>query len=302
MNAHEDIATTARSVADRLGAAVVAVGQDGRGTGLVIAPGKVLTNAHNLRDRTTSVTFADGRTAQGSVVGSDHDGDLVVLDVDTGLVAPAAWADRAPSAGDMVFALSRGGHRQRISYGMVSSVELAFQGPRGRTIQGGIEHSAPLARGSSGGPLVDAAGLVIGLNTHRIGHGFYVARTIDAALRATIDEMAAGKSVRRVHLGVALAPPAVAAKLRRSVGLPERDGLLVRAVEPDSPASRAGLVEGDLLVAVGDSSLDSIDGLHAALSAAGDSIVVTIVRGVEERVVTISLADDADDADEAGDA
>jgi S1-C subfamily serine protease len=87
--------------------------------------------------------------------------------------------------------------------------------------------------------------------------------------------------------------------------LPERDGLLVRAVEPDGPASRAGLVEGDLLVAVGDAALDSIDGLHAALSAAGDSIVLTIVRGVEERVVTISLASEASeagDADEVGDA
>jgi S1-C subfamily serine protease len=292
MSAIGEIAGIAQSVLNQVGAAIVTIGQDGRGTGLVIAPGKVLTNAHNLRDHTTSVTFADGRTTQGSVAGADGDGDLVVLDVDTASVTPANWAERHPEPGDVVFALSRGGHRQRISFGMVTSADLAFHGPRGRTIEGGVEHTATLARGSSGGPLTDGEGRVVGLNTHRIGRGFYVARGVDAKLRVTIDELAAGKSVSRVHLGVALAPPAVAAKLRHSVGLPEREGLLVRAVEADSAAARAGLAEGDLLVAVGETPLRSIDALYDALSAAGESLNLTVVRGTEERVVVISFAAD----------
>lgn len=107
------------------------------------------------------------------------------------------------------------------------------------------------------------------------------------ALRSAIDDLAAGKSVVRPRLGVALAPPAVAAKLRASVGLPAREGLLVRGVEPGGPASNAGIAEGDLLVAVGDTPLDSIDALHDALAAAGQTLSLTVVRGTEERIVVV---------------
>ncbi|HEX2783313.1 MAG TPA: serine protease, partial [Ilumatobacteraceae bacterium] len=165
----QELSSAARSVVAQVGGSLVSIGQDGRGSGVVIASGKVLTNAHNLRDRTTLVTFADGRAEQGSVAGVDDDGDLVVLDVDTTSVAAISWADRAPEAGDIVFALSRGGQRTRVSFGMISSVDLAFAGPRGRQVHGGVEHTAPLVRGSSGGPIVDADGRVLGLNTHRTG-------------------------------------------------------------------------------------------------------------------------------------
>ena len=289
MSVVDDLSTTARSVLASLGGAVVSIGQDGRGSGLVISSGKVLTNAHNLRDRTTLVTFADGRSEQGSVAGSDEDGDLVVLEVDTASVAPATWAEQLPDAGDVVFALSRGGHRQRISFGLVTAVDLAFDGPRGRQVHGGVEHTAPLVRGSSGGPVADADGRVVGLNTHRIGRGFYVARPIDAGLRSTIDDLAAGKSVVRPRLGIALAPSEVAAKLRASVGLPPRDGLLVRGVEEDGPAAAAGIAEGDLLVAAGDTPLVSIEALHDALGTASETLVLTVLRGTEERVVTVTF-------------
>jgi len=286
----EELSSAARSVLAGLSDAVVTIGTDGRGSGLVIGSGKVLTNAHNLRDRTTLVTFADGRTEQGSVTGADEDGDLVVLDVDTGSATPAAWAEKVPEEGDVVFALSRGGHRSRITFGMVSAVDLAFDGPRGRQVHGGVEHTAPLVRGSSGGPLTDAAGRVVGLNTHRIARGFYVARPVDAALVATIEDLAAGKSVVRPRLGVALAPPDVAAKLRASVGLPPREGLLVRGVEPEGPAANAGIDEGDLLVAAGDTALTSIETLHQVLDQAGETVELTVVRGTEERKVVVTFA------------
>ena len=283
------LSTTARAVLSRLDSSLVSIGHDGRGTGVVIASGKVLTNAHNLRDRTTLVTFAEGRAEQGSVAGVDGDGDLVVLDVDTASAPAVAWAAQVAETGDVVFALSRGGLRTRLTYGMVSSVDVAFGGPRGRQLLGGLEHTAPLVRGSSGGPIVDADGGVLGLNTHRTGRGFYVARPVDAAMRATIDDLVAGKSVTRPRLGVALAPPEVAAKLRASVGLPERVGLLVRGVEPGGPAANEGIAEGDLLVAVGDTPLDSVDALHTALGAADGSLTLTVVRGTDERTVTVNL-------------
>jgi serine protease Do len=285
----DNLSASARSVLVELGGSIVTIGQDGRGSGIVIAPGKVLTNAHNLRDRTTLVTFADGRAEQGEVAGADEDGDLAVLEVDTGTATPATWAEQLPEAGAVVFALSRGGHRTRISFGMVSSVDVAFNGPRGRQVHGGIEHTAPLVRGASGGPVADASGHVVGLNTHRTGRGFYVARPIDTALQSTITDLAAGKSVVRPRLGVALAPPDVTAKLRASVGLPERQGLLVRGVEPDGPAANAGIVEGDLLVAAGDTPLASIEALHDVLAGVTETLSLTVVRGTDERTVELTF-------------
>jgi serine protease Do len=173
---------------------------------------------------------------------------------------------------------------------MVSCVDVAFDGPRGRQVHGGVEHTAPLVRGASGGPIANADGQVIGINTHRIGRGFYVARPVDAALRATIDDLAAGKSVVRPRLGVALAPPEVAAKLRASVGLPPRDGLVVRGVEPEGPAANAGIVEGDLLVAAGDTALTSIEALHDVLARVSETVTLTVVRGTDERTVEITFA------------
>jgi serine protease Do len=127
------------------------------------------------------------------------------------------------------------------------------------------------------------------LNTHRTGRGFYVARPIDEALQSTIADLAAGNSVVRPRLGVALAPPDVAAKLRASVGLPERVGLLVRGVEPEGPAGNAGIAEGDLLVAVGDLALVSLEVLHDALGTASETLTLTVVRGADERVVTVTF-------------
>jgi S1-C subfamily serine protease len=300
MVATDVLSSGARSVLATLGGSVVSIGTDGRGSGLVIAAGRVLTNAHNLRDRTTLVTFADGSGAQGSLVGADEDGDLVVLEVETGSAAPATWTEGLPEAGDVVYAVSRGGHRLRISFGMVSTVDVAFDGPRGRQVHGGVEHTAPLVRGSSGGPIADTDGRVVGLNTHRTGRGFYVARPIDPALRSTIEDLAAGKSVVRPRIGVALAPPEVAAKLRASVGLPPRDGLLVRGVEAGGPADSAGIAEGDLLVAAGDTPLTSIAALHDALTDVGETLTLTVVRGTEERTVVVQFSSKPEDEPNAG--
>lgn len=282
----------ARTAADRVGPSVVRIGRGGgRGCGLVVADGLVATNAHNLRDRTTTITFADGRQAQGELAGADLEGDLAVLRVDTADV-PAASLGGTVHTGDAVFAVARaaaGG--TRVSFGLVSGTERAFRGPRGRRIRGSVEHSAPLPRGSSGSPLVDADGQVVGLSTHRIGDGFYLALPADEELRGRIDGLATGGDRRRVVLGVGLAPAGVARRLRRSVGLPEHDGLLVRGVEDGSPAADAGLAEGDLLIAAGGRPLTEVDDLYDVLDAAtpGSTLDVTVLRGTEERAVTATF-------------
>ena len=303
----------------------------GVGSGVVVESGRVLTNAHNLRhghDEVT-VTFADGRRAAGRVAGTDPDLDVAVIAVDTGEVEPIVWepagagataaepAEPAestepesagnPAAGGPAgpesagngAALGRavlahanpGGRGLRVTPGFVSAAARSFRGPRGRRIGGAIEHTAPLPRGSSGGPLTDLEGRLLGLNTVRADGGLILAIPADAVLQEKVAALGRGEAPKRVRLGVAIVPPRAARKLRHAVGLPERDGLLVRGVEDGSPAGRAGIERGDLIVSAGGRELDRVDALYEALDAARESqtLELTIVRGVEERTVTVEL-------------
>lgn len=287
----DELEQAAITVVGTVGPAVVRIGRGGgRGAGVVVRDGAVVTNAHNLRGPEATVTFADGRTETGRAAGVDLDGDLAVLTVDTSGVVALERAPEAPGAGTAVFAVTTGGAGGvRVSFGLVSSVGQAFRGPRGRRITGSLEHTAPLPRGSSGSPVVDGVGRLVGLNTNRLGDGFYQALPADADFEARIDALARGEGPVRHHLGVALAPPRAARHLRRAVGLPERDGLLVRAVEDASPAGRAGLQEGDLLVAAGSRPLADLDDLWAALDevAVGASLSLSVVRGIDEIAVSV---------------
>jgi S1-C subfamily serine protease len=296
MSVLDELGAVVRKATDEVGPSVVSIGREGRGSGFVVAPGKVVTNAHNLRASTTTVRFTDGRDAQGALAGSDVDGDLVVLDVDTGDLPPLHWADRAAEPGDIVVAVTAGRHQRRAAWGQVTAVERGFRGPRGRRIAGALEHTAPAPSGSSGAPVVDRDGSVVGINTHRIEHGFYLARSADADLRERIAAMGGGRSYERVRLGVALAPPHVAAKLRRAVGLSERDGLLVRGVDENSPAAAAGIQEGDLLVRAGDRELVTTDDLFAVLAdvTPGSNLAITVVRGTDELTVDVAWPPAAD--------
>ena len=294
MSALEELQAAAATVADRVGPATVSIGRDGRGTGVVIAEGRVVTNAHNLRDRTTQVTFTDGHAAQAEVLGADVEGDLVVLGVETAGITPVEWSTAEAVVGQAVFAVARGRHGQRVTFGLVSGIGHTFRGPRGRRITGSIEHTAPLARGSSGGPIADADGRLLGLNTRRMGEGFYLAIPTDAALRDRLAELSAGRSTSRRRLGISVVPSAVARRLRRSVGLPDRDGLLVRGVEGGSPADDAGLTAGDLIVKAGDRDIATADDLWEVLDAlgAGTAIALGIVRGTEHLVIEVSFTDE----------
>jgi S1-C subfamily serine protease len=291
MTVIEELTDLVRTANEAASAAVVTIGSRGRGSGFVVAPGKVLTNAHNLRDRTTQVRFADGRAVQATVTGSDLDGDLVVLDVDTADITPLTWAAEAPTTGDVVVTVTAGRHRRRVTWGQVTATETGFEGPRGRPITGALEHSAPCAPGSSGAPVLDREGHVVGINTHRLEYGFYLARSVDSALREVVDGMAGGRTFEPAHLGVAVAPANVAARLRAAVGLTGRDGLLVREVADGSPAANAGIGRGDLLVRAGDRELRTTDDLFAALGgvSTGDQLVLGVVRGVEELDVTVTF-------------
>ena len=251
MSAIEEIGAAVAAVATTAGPSVVAIGRDARGSGVVIADGQVLTNAHNLRGGEVTVTFGDGRSTRGTVTGVDPDGDLAVVSVDTAGARAIDWG-----AGDELAVGVAGVRRRRtfgggvrVTFGLVSSVSRSFRGPGGRRIAGSVEHTAPLAPGFVGWRRSSTPpASFVGLNTNRIGEGFYLALPADAALRARVDALGRGESAKRLRLGVAIAPSHVARRLRRSVGLPERAGILVRGVEEGSLAEAAGVEAGDLIV------------------------------------------------------
>lgn len=292
MDAVQQLETVVRRVAEEAGPAVVGVGpRPGAGsTGVVVGDGRVLTNAHNVGGGEMTVAFADGRRAPGHVVAADIDGDLAVVTVDTAGAPAVAWSESEVPVGTAVVALANpGGRGLRATFGLVSATEQSFSGPRGRRITGSIEHTAPLAHGSSGGPLLDASGRLVGLNTHRLRGGFYLALRADTGLRARVDALGRGQAPRRRRLGLALAPPDVARRLRDAVGLPAREGLLVRGVEEESPADRAGLRRGDLLVEAAGRPVPSSEALFAVLEGLGDedALVLTVLRGSEELTVSV---------------
>ncbi len=278
------------------GESVVGVGRGWRvATGAVVAPGRVLTAAHRVGEGSeVSVAFADGRVEPAEPVGVDRDLGVAVLAVDTGEIAALEWAPSdAARVGAPVVALGNpGGRGLRATLGFVAAADRSFRGPQGRRVEGALEHTAPLPKGSSGAPLLDAEGRLLGVNLLRLDGGLIVALGVGGGLRAAVERLASGEQQARPRLGVAVAPPRVARRMQRAVGLPERDGLLVRAVEDGSPAARAGIERGDLIVAAGGEPTAVVDPLHRALDGAaadGKAVALTLVRGAEERALNVEL-------------
>lgn len=293
----EEIRTTIAGAAERLGASVVGLGEGrggGRGSGVVVGDGRVLTVAHAVRRDEPVVRFAGGRAAPGSVAAVDPLGNIAAIAVDTGDAPAVVLAPNAPGIGAPVLALARpGGRALRASLGFVTTADSSLRGRGGRRLEGVIEHTAALPRGASGGPLFDTDDELVGLNALRSDGGLILALPAGASLAARIDALFRGETPARPYLGLALAPAHVARRLRRAVGLPERDGALVRGVADGGPGATAGLQRGDLIVGAAGRPVGGIDDLHAALDGhgAGDTIELTVDRAGHERVVALLVGD-----------
>jgi serine protease Do len=295
MTAITDLQDAVRRVAEEAGPSVVWLERRaGRGCGVVVDQDRVVTLASNLRGDEPTVSFADGRRETATLTGVDPDLGVAVLAVPTGGIEPLAWTDEASAAslGAAVIAVANpGGQGLRATPGFVASEGRSFRGRRGRLIEGAVEHTAPLPRGSGGGPLLDLEGRLLGINAVRIQGGLILALPA-AAVRASADAIASGGSTEPRRLGVAIVPPRIARRMRRAVGLPERDGLLVRVVEEGSPAGRAGITRGDLIVAAGDVTVDGVDALYKALDSIADdgaTLELRVVRGSDELTVPVSF-------------
>jgi S1-C subfamily serine protease len=291
MSVLEELQQATADVVARTGGSVVGLRFGWRpASGVIIGADRVLTCAHSVRGDEAAVAFADGRRATGRPAAIDAAADLAVVAVPTGDAPAIAWDSPPPALGTAVFALARlGDGSLRVTSGAVSALERSFRGPRGRRIAGSIEHTAAVARGSAGGPLVDAAGGLVGLNTVRLDGGLVLALAADPDLHARAEALARGESPARRSLGVAVVSSRAARRMRRAVGLGERDGLLVRNLEDGGPAAAAGIAPGDLIVTAGGRPVGSVDDLYAALDGLADGAGLTLglVRGEAERVVDV---------------
>lgn len=279
------------TVAGSIGGSVVGLGGHwGMGSGVVIEEGLVLTNAHNVDSEGAVVTFHGGRVEEARVTGVDVDSDLAVLEVGTQDVPAIPWEPErvAPAIGSPVIGLANpGGRGLRVTFGLIAAADRSFRGPRGRRVPGGFEHTALAPPGASGGPVVDTDGMLVGINTRRLGRGFYLAQAAGVELRRTVTSLQSGDRAQPRRLGVGLAPAEVARRLRRTMGLDVVDGLLVRLVEDESPASRAGVREGDVLISAGGEPTTDVDDLHRILADAEDSVELGLVR-VNDRVDVVA--------------
>jgi S1-C subfamily serine protease len=261
----------------------------GTGSGFVFTPdGFVLTNSHVVAHANRiSVTLLDGRRADGTVVGSDPDSDLAVVRISTSGLVPVTFGDSGKvRVGQVAIAIgSPYGFQCTVTAGVVSALGRSLRSQSGRLIDNVIQTDAALNPGNSGGPLVNSRGEVIGVNTAVIlpAQGICFAIAINTAKYVAARLIRDGRIVR-AYLGVAGMTAPVPRRVVRFYRLAATNGVMVASVEPGSPAEKAGVKPRDIIVAYGDSPVESVDDLHKLLSEEriGAKAELTVIRGTEQ--------------------
>src|SRR3989449_6044194 len=300
--------------AEKVGPAVVSVevrhrvGRGGRparelpghGSGFVFTPdGFILTNSHVVHDATRiDAAFADGRRLRAELVGDDPDTDVAVIRVDPVSLAIAQLGDSgALRVGQLVIAIGNPlGFQSTVTAGVVSALGRSFRSVPGRLIDDVIQTDAALNPGNSGGPLVDSRGRVVGVNTAVIlpAQGICFAVAVNT-VKLVVGQLIAFGHVRRARIGVGgqnVSLPRLAVRAHRLI---QPSGVLITTIEPGSPAARAGLQAGDIIVAFEGQPVHGIDDLHRLLTGdrIGTATTVAAVRKAERLELPITAAETA---------
>lgn len=269
-------------------------GARGNGSGFLFTPdGLILTNSHvvHLAVR-VDVTLTDGRRMQADLMGEDPDTDLAVLRIAAPGLAPARLGDsRLLRVGQVVIAIGNPyGFQYSVTAGVVSALGRSLRARSGRLIDDVIQTDAALNPGNSGGPLVTAQGLVVGVNTAVIlpAQGLCFAIPINTAKLVAGRLIKDGK-IRRGYLGMGGQNVPIPRRLVRAYHLPVETGILVVSIEGGSPAKQAGLAEGDVIVRYGQHPAAGIDDLHRLLidEEVGVRSTLVVLRGAE--LVTLDV-------------
>ena len=262
----------------------------GSGSGFFISPdGYALTNSHVVHGaKALTVFLADGRKLSADLIGDDPDTDLAVIRVSADELAHLQLADSAAvRPGQIAIAIgSPMGFQQTVTAGIVSGLGRSLRGSSGRLIDNIIQTDAALNPGNSGGPLVNTRGEVIGVNTAiiRPAQGICFAIASNTA-RWVVAWLIKDGRIRRSFIGLAGQNVPLIRKVARYHHVAQETGVLVAGLEPNSPAARAGLLEGDVVLALDGLPTPAIDVLHKLLTAdrIGERAIITFLRGVELR-------------------
>jgi S1-C subfamily serine protease len=281
-------------VVDRIGPTVVKIdvmrrdkpGRAGSGSGVVVAPdGLILTNSHVAGGASRlEVTSVDGRTLGARLVGDDPDTDLALVRVDAAVSLPAAPLGNSKRLrrGQLVVAIGNPlGFESTVTAGVVSALGRSLRAQTGRLIEDVIQTDAALNPGNSGGPLVSSRGEVVGINTAVIlgaqGICFAVASNTASFV---LGELVRHGRVRRAYIGISAQQTALPRRLQLAAGVDQASAAMIAAVEPTSPAGRAELLSGDLIIALDEAPVTGADDLNRALTGnkIGRTITIDVLR------------------------
>jgi S1-C subfamily serine protease len=274
--------------------------QGGTGSGVIVAPdGLVLTNSHVVGGvvgggARLRVATADGQSLTAHVVGDDPDTDLALVRINEGVTLPFAplGDSRRLKRGQLVIAIGNPlGFESTVTAGVVSALGRSLRARTGRLIDDLIQTDAALNPGNSGGPLVSSHGEVVGINTAIItgAQGICFAIAANTA-KFVLGELIRHGRVRRGYIGISAAQTRLPRRLRREAGVAQDGAVVVAGVEPGSPAGRAGLLQGDVLIALDGQALTGADDLVRLLTAdkIGRPIAIDLLREGERRQLSLT--------------
>ena len=270
----------------------------GHGSGFVFTPdGLILTNSHVVHGaRNLHVTLPDGRHMPAMMIGEDPDTDLGVVRVPASDLPALKLGDsQAIRVGQLVVAIGNPlGFQATVTAGVVSALGRSLRSQSGRLMDDIIQTDAALNPGNSGGPLVNSRGEVIGVNTAVISG----AQGLCFAIAANTAQFVVGRlirdgRIRRSYVGVGGQNAPIARQFVRFYTLPNATGILVASIEPDSPASKSGLQEGDVIIGCAGQSVSGIDQLHRLLGEEriGIPTPLTVIRRTEKLDLSVTPAE-----------
>jgi S1-C subfamily serine protease len=293
---------TVSDVAERIGPTVVGLhtAQNGRragsGSGVILAPdGLILTNSHVVGSGARmAVTTADGRHLNARVIGNDPDTDLALVRVEEDVTLPAAQLgdSKGLKRGHVVIAIGNPlGFESTVTAGVVSALGRSLRARSGRLIDDVVQTDAALNPGNSGGPLVSSRGEVVGINTAIIlgTQGICFAIASNTA-KFVLGELVRHGRVRRAYIGIAAAHTALPRRVRLVAGIAQDSAVMISNVEKDSPAERAGLAAGDIIVSLDGSPVTGADDLIRLLTGEkiGREVTLDVLRRSERRTVSLT--------------